>query len=176
MIDNISNTLHKIKPYMAHFQQILIQVQHLDKLFMSHTVMQHCLILRLCECNGRRWPEMALLSIYLFQCRFPPWFLLSQSNLALGSDHYTVPYSPSIKASFYLLGWTEIPPEPEREESNFWGAIWTWKRGFIWSWGTGHHLMWVILSQTFSFVPSHASCATFYFHWPVCSLMVSTWV
>lgn len=61
-----------------------------------------------CDCNafveamggsGRRWRCWAYI---LFQSRFPPWFLLSPTNLAFGSVHYTVLYSPSIRASLPL--------------------------------------------------------------------------
>lgn len=61
-----------------------------------------------CDCNafvqaigvsGPRWRCSAYI---LFQSRFPPWFLLSPTNLALGSVHYTVLYSPSIRASLPL--------------------------------------------------------------------------
>lgn len=63
---------------------------------------------RFCDCNAfveaigaseRRWHCWAYI---LFQSRFPPWFLLSPTNLALGSVHYTVLYSPSIRASLPL--------------------------------------------------------------------------
>lgn len=61
-----------------------------------------------CDCNAfleaigvseRRWRCWAYI---LFQSRFPPWFLLSPTNLALGSVHCTVLYSPSIRASLPL--------------------------------------------------------------------------
>ncbi|KAM3865239.1 LOW QUALITY PROTEIN: acidic leucine-rich nuclear phosphoprotein 32 family member B [Diretmus argenteus] len=59
---------------------------------------------------------MALLSRYLFQSRFPPWFLsLPRTNLAFGSVHYTVPYSPSIRASLLPFG-LKIPKKPQERK------------------------------------------------------------
>lgn len=72
-----------------------------------------------CDCNafffleamgvsGRRWRCWAYI---LFQSRFPPWFPLSPTNLAFGSVHYTVLYSPSIRASLPLDWRSQQNPE-----------------------------------------------------------------
>ncbi|XP_046901624.1 acidic leucine-rich nuclear phosphoprotein 32 family member B isoform X1 [Hypomesus transpacificus] len=66
--------------------------------------------------SGHRWRCLVYI---LFQSRFPPWFLLSPTNLAFGSVHYTVPYSSSIRASLSI--WTEkrFQQNPREKSLNF---------------------------------------------------------
>lgn len=87
-------------PQTAAYMSLLAEINCTTALFRGSVMF--------CDCNafieamgvsGHRWRCWAYI---LFQSRFPPWFLLSPTNLAFGSVHYTVLYSPSIRASLPL--------------------------------------------------------------------------
>lgn len=77
---------------------------------------------------GRRWRCWADI---LFQSRFPPWFLVSPTNLALGSVHYTALYSPSVRAS--LPSDWRSHQNPREKSLTFPRTRCTWIGGSTWS-------------------------------------------
>lgn len=138
-----------------------------------HVLWLQCLIEAM-GVSGRRWRCWAYI---LFQSRFPPWCLLSPTNLAFGSVHYTVLYSPSIRASL-PLDWRSHQ-NPREKSFTFIGQdghekedpLGAKKQDTVWCESC-------FLKPTLSFLASLASqLATFFALRVTCvaNVMVTTW-